>query len=65
MIKEITVEAVSDKEIRISLLHCCQNPTLNPMQIPAAIEKEQPQRKPDFVTCSREEIYTEENEVFR
>ena len=65
MIKEISVEAVSDKEIRISLLHCCQNPTLNPMQIPAAIEKELPRRKPDFVTCSREEIYTEENEVFR
>ena len=65
MIKEISVAAVSDKELRISLLHCCQNPTLNPMQIPAAIEKYLPEVKPDFVSCSREEIYTEENIIFR
>lgn len=65
MIKEIQVAAISEKEVKISLLHCCQNPTLNPMQLPAAIEKYLPERKPDFVTCSREEIYTEENEIFR
>ena len=64
-IKEIEVAAVSAGEVKISLLHCCQNPTLNPMQIPLAVETYLPQAKPDFVTCSREEIYTEENEIFR
>ena len=65
MIKEIEVAAVSPREVKISLLHCCQNPTLNPMQIPAAIEKYLPQRKPDFTVCSREEIYQEDGEIFR
>ena len=65
MIREITVAAVSPGEIKISLLHCCQNPTLNPMQLPAAIELYLKELTPDFVTCSREEIYTEDNEIFR
>ena len=65
MIRELTVAAVSDRELKISLLHCCQNPTLNPMQIPAAVEKYLPGLAPSFVTCSREEIYTEEKEIFR
>ena len=65
MIRELQMEEVSPQELRISLLHCCQNPTLNPMQIPAAIAKYLPELNPDFVLCSREEIYTEENKVFR
>ena len=65
MIRKLTVQALDQKEIRIDTLICCQNPTLNPMQIPAAIEKYLPQIRPDFVTCCRMEIYDQEENIFR
>ena len=64
MIREVTV-AEGEKALTIGLLACCQNPTLNPMQLAAAVEKYLPQCKPDFVTCSREEIYMEDQTIFR
>ncbi len=65
MIRKLTVQALDQKEIRMEALICCQNPTLNPMQIPAAIEKYLPQIRPDFVTCCRMEIYDQEENIFR
>jgi len=65
MIRKLTVEQVSGQELKLHALICCQNPTLNPMQLSAAIEKYLPELMPDFTVCSRVEIYDTENKVFR
>lgn len=51
--------------VTLSALVCCQNPTLNPMQLAAAIEKYLPELKPDFAKCCRLEIYDTNETVFR
>ncbi len=65
MIRKLDVQSLSDREVRLHGLICCQNPTLNPMQLSAAIEKYLPDRKPDFVKCSRVEIYDTNETIFR
>ena len=64
MVQSLTVEA-QDSEIILKARVCCQNPTLNPMQLSAAIEKYLPDLTADFVHVSRVEIYNTNNEVFR
>lgn len=44
---------------------CCQNPTLNPMQLHAAVVKYLPQLQPDFVKCRRLEIMDINEKTFR
>ncbi len=44
---------------------CCQNPSLNPMLLAAAIERYLPEMAPDFVRCGRMEIFDRNHEVFR
>ncbi len=44
---------------------CCQNPTLNPAQIVAAVESYLPEYKPDFAKCARLELYDTNETVFR
>ena len=65
LIRSIQVVSVDDHILEIHARVCCQNPTLNPMQITAAIELYQPVRKPDFVKCSRVEVYDSNEAVFR
>ena len=65
MIRKLSVQVMDPHQVRIEAMICCQNPTLNPMQIPAAIEKYLPQIRPDFVTCCRMEIYDQEETIFR
>ena len=65
MIRKLTVEQAGDREIRIFARICCQNPSLNPMQLSAAIDKYLPEEKPDFVRCGRVEVYDEQEHVFR
>lgn len=57
--------AAENREVTIQLLACCQNPTLNPMQVVAAIEKYLPELKPDHALCRRVEIYDINENVFR
>jgi len=64
MILEIQVEE-EPGVIILKVLVCCQNPSLNPMQLAAAVERYLPERKPDYVRCRREEIYDTEKTVFR
>ena len=54
-----------EQEICIEILACCQNPTLNPMQIVSAIEKYLPELKPDHALCHRIGIYDINEKVFR
>ena len=65
MIRALEVSAQSNQELRIAAKVCCQNPTLNPAQFVAAIERYTPQWMPDFSKCSREEIYDGEDTIFR
>lgn len=65
MIQKIHVEEAGDGELRMDALICCQNPTLNPAQLTAAIAKYLPELTPDFVRISRREIYNTEREIFR
>ncbi len=51
--------------LEIELLACCQNPTLNPMQIHAAIVCYLPQYAPDFAKCRRVELYDTNENIFR
>jgi len=65
LIKELTVSAETNHELIIQAVVCCQNPTLNPMQLSAAISKYLPELTPDFVRCRRLELYDTNKTVFR
>ena len=65
MIRKLTVEQAGEKELKIHARICCQNPSLNPMQLSAAIDKYLPEGKPDHVRCARVELYDEQENVFR
>ena len=65
MIRTVSARVLSRDTLCMEVLHCCQNPTLNPMQIPAAIVSYLPELKPDFCRCERLEIFDAEQNVFR
>ena len=65
MIKKLEVSPVDDHVIRLRARICCQNPTLNPAQMVAAIQLYLPEYAPDFTKCSRLEIYDTQEEIFR
>ena len=65
MIRSITVCGVEESKLTLEALVCCQNPSLNPMQIVAAIEAYLPECKPDHAVCRRMEIYDINEKVFR
>ena len=65
MIRTITVESCDANTLSIHARICCQNPTLNPMQLVAAIEKYLPQYRPDHVICRRLELYDTKDHIFR
>lgn len=65
MIRSVSVVPNSDRELSVNLLACCQNPTLNPMQLVAAVNMYAPEFTPDFASCCRLEIYDTQGTVFR
>ena len=65
IIKRLNPARAGEQELVLDCLVCCQNPTLNPMQIVAAIELHLPELKPDFAKCRRIEIYDVNETVFR
>ena len=65
MIRKMDVERTGDSEIQLKARICCQNPTLNPAQLVAAIQLYLPEFAPDFTRCSRIEIYDTQEEIFR
>lgn len=54
-----------ERELQIEILACCQNPTLNPMQIVTAVEAHLPELKPDYARCRRIELYDTAEKIFR
>jgi len=65
MIHRFSVSSADEKTVIIDALVCCQNPSLNPMQLFAAIERYSAQWSPDFASCCRLEIFDTNEEIFR
>lgn len=65
MIKRFEITRKDDNTLVITAMVCCQNPTLNPMQMVAAIGKYLPELVPSFAKCSRLEVYDDQEKVFR
>lgn len=65
MIRRLDLSQTHEKELVLDALICCQNPTLNPAQIVAAITTYLPQDAPDFVRYRRLEVYTLQEKQFR
>ena len=65
MLKELTVSCQDANTVMIQAVVCCQNPSLNPMQLVAAIQRYLPDLAPDFSFCSRHEILDHNMKVFR
>ena len=65
MLKKIEIIEAGEKELVLDCVVCCQNPTLNPMQLVAAIELHLPEFRPSFAKCKRLEIYDTDGNVFR
>ena len=65
MIRALRVDQQDDHTLQLTARICCQNPSLNPMQLSAAVEGELPAFAPNFVRCSREEIYDCQENIFR
>lgn len=65
MIRKFTASLQDGHTICIQARICCQNPTLNPAQLTAAVQRYLPELAPDGVSYTREEIYDTEEKVFR
>ena len=65
MIKKLEVSAIDHQVMRLSVRVCCQNPSLNPMQIPAAISRYLPDFAPDFAKSARVNLYDINEHIFR
>lgn len=65
MIRKATTIQRDEHTLEISALICCQNPSLNPTQLVAAIERYLPEYRPDFAKCRRIEIYDTNENIFR
>ena len=65
MIRSLDLTKKDDNTLRLSTRICCQNPSLNPMQLAAAIERYLPEFAPDFTRCCRVELYDTEEKIFR
>lgn len=65
MIQRIALERISEQELALNAMICCQNPALNPSLLAAAIGKYLPDLTPDFVRICRTEIYDIQKEIFR
>ena len=65
MIKSMEVLQSDDHTVLLKARVCCQNPTLNPMQLHGAIVRHLPDLTPDFVKTERIEIYDADGNIFR
>ena len=64
MIRKISFTGDTD-HIYIDATVCCQNPSLNPMLIISAIDRNLPQLTPSHYQCIRTEIYDCNDNIFR
>lgn len=63
MIKEFSLKT-GEKELNLYATVCCQNPTLNPMLLAAAVERYLPEFQPDGVDCCRLSLLDGDQKLF-
>ena len=64
MIRSLQVTRENDHTLVLDAVVCCQNPTLNPMQLTAAIHKYLPELAPDHSEYVRVEIFDRNESIF-
>ena len=64
MIRQLEVRLDADA-ICIDAKVCCQNPSLNPMLLAAAVTRYLPQYKADHVRTARVEVFDSQDKIFR
>ncbi len=65
MIRQFSLSALDEKQLMLTARICCQNPSLNPAQFTAAVERYLPELTPDFARYYRKEIYRADETIFR
>lgn len=65
LLKSLEIIRAGETKLVLQAKVCCQNPSLNPMQLVAAINLHLPMLKPNFAKCKRLEIYDVDDQVFR
>ena len=64
MIKELDVSA-EGSGVSVRAIICCQNPSMNPMQIVSAVQRYTSGEKPVHSVCHRIEIFDAQKVIFR
>lgn len=65
MIRNAHIDITGEKSLAVCAVINCQNPALNPAQIPQAVAMYLPELKPAYYKCSRVELYDSSEKVFR
>ena len=65
MIRQLRVDQNDGHTVTVEARVCCQNPSLNPMQLAAAVDKYLPEFRPDFVKSRRVALYDAQGNIFR
>lgn len=65
MIRLLEVHLLDQNVLELEAVVCCQNPTLNPTQLTAAVCRYLPELRPDFAKCRRIELYDNDGKIFR
>ena len=65
MIKSLEIDQTDDHTVSIRALVCCQNPSLNPMQLVSAVSKYLPEYAPNHAVSCRLGLYDTQNKAFR
>lgn len=65
MIKDYCISVQNDNTLVLDVIICCQNPTLNPMQIVEAIRIYKPDAAPSFAKVCRISLYDKQQAKFK
>lgn len=65
MIRQFSTSVLDENTLMLTARICCQNPSLNPAQFTAALERYLPELTPDFARYYRKEIYRADETIFR
>lgn len=65
MIRSMNIDLANDRTVRMNAVICCQEPSLNPAQLSAAVSKYLPEYTPTYVKCRRRELLDVEEQIFR
>lgn len=65
MIRALRIGQPDGNTLELDAVVCCQNPSLNPMQLAVAVARYLPGLAPDFAKCRRVELYDNHMKVFR